>query len=1428
MSLQQVAALARQAGMKFQTARREAGASFIVPSVVHYKVEHYAALVERRVEDGREYFLVENPLFERMMWVSRAALEAETSGYFLVPEGRLPDGWRKATHTEAISHWGRCFNGTKDTEQTRCEAVKVTSGCQTCGCKPPGTGQRMAQYSFHAMLASLNIVDEPVGYLPPRGPGIGFITTYNQRDAFLPATFSFSNLGPKWTFDWLSFVTDEGAEDRNQSGYMKVYLRGGGQETYLFYGPDPLPRSGGIHYQSQAELVLVSFERNKSAVYERRLPDGSREIFSQAELVARGPRRIFLTQIVDPAGNTVRLTYDSQMRIVAVTDAIGQVTTLAYELPGDPLKITRVTDPFGRAATFSYDSEGRLIRITDVAGITSEFTYVGGDFISSLKTPYGATTFRAGPGPEVNSPKPDASRFLQATDPFGETERLETYFRVPNQPGELGVGYYWNKRAWQEAPSDYAKARLFRWMLVNDVKESGMLRFDKPALESMMEYSYPKQKGSDKLNKPESNADGLPISITRTLDDGTRQTSQFQYNNRGQVTQMTDPAGRRFSFAYADNQLDLLEAYNDKTSETLVRLNYNSQHLPLTYTDASGQTTSYTYNTQGQLTTVTNPKGETTTLSYNNNGYLLSVTGPIASATTSFSWDDYGRVRTVTDSEGYLQTFDYDALDRPTRVTYPDGTFEQITYDRLDAVEFKDRLGRVTKASYDALQRLTSVTDPLGRVTRMEWCNCGDLARLHDPKGNVTAWTRDLQGRVLSKKLADGTETRYAYEKNTSRLKQIVDARGQTVNYQYGVDDNLQQMSFGYDRGVRPPRTGGGRRDAPSRRVLLRSAAATSATNQAATEARDVDSPIAASLTTPTITFTWDANYNRLANFQDGTGTTAYSYHSANRLGALQIAALDGPLENDTINYGYDELGRVVNRTLNGAATSLTYDALGRVTNEVNRLGAFVYAYVNATSRLQSVRYPNGQTTAFSYFTNAGDQRLRQIQHLAANQSLLSQFDYTYLATGEIQSVTRQTLAGSSTYSYSYDLANQLTGAVANGNPTLTSYAYAYDPAGNRASEQLNSALTLAVHNNTNQLLQQQQGDTTRQFIYDASGNLLSAGARSFEWDALDRLVAITAGSHRTEFSYDALDRRTRIVEKENDVIVSDKRLVWCGEEICEERDVTSSVTKRFLAQGETEVAGGNEAPYFYTKDHLGSVREMTDRNGNLVVGYDYDPFGRMTKTSVNRNAAFGYAGYFTHTPSGLNLTKYRAYDAGLGRWLSRDPIEEDGGLNLYGYVGNNPPNITDPSGLGYFIVGYGYAGHCGNFARGDFIPFGHVEYVTDAGRVYQMTIQGLQIIDAGVPASLKTKPFELGPIKLKNPAYRIDPFYYDDRVIEKIFNELKPGLGGPLEYLVGNNCITVAQQVRRRYYEITGKRDYIIEMVTPAGRGQPWWTYLK
>ncbi|MCW0216775.1 MAG: RHS repeat-associated core domain-containing protein, partial [Prosthecobacter sp.] len=187
-------------------------------------------------------------------------------------------------------------------------------------------------------------------------------------------------------------------------------------------------------------------------------------------------------------------------------------------------------------------------------------------------------------------------------------------------------------------------------------------------------------------------------------------------------------------------------------------------------------------------------------------------------------------------------------------------------------------------------------------------------------------------------------------------------------------------------------------------------------------------------------------------------------------------------------------------------------------------------------------------------------------------------------------------------------------------------------------------------------------------------------------WDSLNRLLSITyADESQTEFAYDALSRRVKEVEKDAEgEVVSEKRLLWCGTQICEERDAENSVVKRYAGAG---VALADDSKYYFTRDHLGSVRQVSDEDEAVVETYTYDAYGVQTASAAGgpggvRLSDFRYTGHWYHEKSELHLALYRAYDAELGLWISEDPIQEAGGLNLYGYVGNSPLAKLDPSGL--------------------------------------------------------------------------------------------------------------------------------------------------
>jgi RHS repeat-associated protein len=95
----------------------------------------------------------------------------------------------------------------------------------------------------------------------------------------------------------------------------------------------------------------------------------------------------------------------------------------------------------------------------------------------------------------------------------------------------------------------------------------------------------------------------------------------------------------------------------------------------------------------------------------------------------------------------------------------------------------------------------------------------------------------------------------------------------------------------------------------------------------------------------------------------------------------------------------------------------------------------------------------------------------------------------------------------------------------------------------------------------------------------------------------------------------------------------------------------------------------------------------MTNSSGTIVWQQSFDPYGVPTTLVNTTSADFGYAGYYVHQRSGLNLTATRAYSASLGRFINRDPIGESGGVNLYGYVDGNPISFADPSGLLKFCL---------------------------------------------------------------------------------------------------------------------------------------------
>jgi RHS repeat-associated protein len=102
--------------------------------------------------------------------------------------------------------------------------------------------------------------------------------------------------------------------------------------------------------------------------------------------------------------------------------------------------------------------------------------------------------------------------------------------------------------------------------------------------------------------------------------------------------------------------------------------------------------------------------------------------------------------------------------------------------------------------------------------------------------------------------------------------------------------------------------------------------------------------------------------------------------------------------------------------------------------------------------------------------------------------------------------------------------------------------------------------------------------------------------------------------------------------------------------------------------------------------DHLGSPRLVIDTSGNTVERIDYDEFGNVTRDDHPGTIPFGFAGGLYDADTGLVRFGARDYDPSTGRWTSKDPLRFGAGqTNLYAYVGNDPINVIDPSGLDWW-----------------------------------------------------------------------------------------------------------------------------------------------
>ena len=261
-----------------------------------------------------------------------------------------------------------------------------------------------------------------------------------------------------------------------------------------------------------------------------------------------------------------------------------------------------------------------------------------------------------------------------------------------------------------------------------------------------------------------------------------------------------------------------------------------------------------------------------------------------------------------------------------------------------------------------------------------------------------------------------------------------------------------------------------------------------------------------------------------------------------------------------------------------------------------------------------------------------------------------------------------------------YDSIYELTQVT---QSSTTTESYSFDPVGNRTA-------SLGVSSYTNNSSNELTSTSNASYTYDNNGNTLTkvvgSSTTQYFWDYENRMSSVTLpGSGGTvSFKYDPFGRR---IYKSSSSATS--IYAYDGDQLTEETNSSGAVVARYsqaLNIDEPLAMLRSSTTSYYDADGLGSVTSLSNSAGSLSQTYGYDSFGKQTSSSGSLTNPFQYTARELDQETNLYYYRARYYDQNSGRFLAEDPIQFDGGINFYRYVGNDPAARSDPFGLSFLV----------------------------------------------------------------------------------------------------------------------------------------------
>jgi len=656
------------------------------------------------------------------------------------------------------------------------------------------------------------------------------------------------------------------------------------------------------------------------------------------------------------------------------------------------------------------------------------------------------------------------------------------------------------------------------------------------------------------------------------------------------------------------------------------------------------------------------PSSTTQTFTYNQTWNKVATQTDALGLVSTFQYDDSGNLAEIVADAGAVphlnskSTFRYNALGVPIVATDPTGAATQLTYDSLGnlvswtADYGPGRLNLATTFSFDPVGNRIATTDPKGNRSTFSYDASRRLIASTAPapfnagaSPVQTLRSYDADGRLLTVTRANGaaaqvTSTTYTL---TGKVETVTDPNGNTTTNTYDALDRLQTINTPFS--------------ANTRRLTRLAYDAVNRLSQVTDPSGVVSQQLA-----------YNAN-GKLASFLDARGnSTTYNYDGFERL--------------LNVTYPIDSTG-------GHPVESRLYDADDNITQQTTRAGqqiTFAYDTLNrlctktiAATPISCAATSSASPTAWTSYDLAG-----RVRAIADNSA-------TIVAAAPGSPVTF-------VMSYNYDQLNRLTKTNWSPTPTPTpaavgsvTFNHAYNGANQRISQTVTDpswwyypTATSSTTNYTVNPANQYTAVASVTPTYDVNGNLTGDGTFSFGYDAENRMTSASGAGNTSSYGHDSQGhRKSKAVNGTATITVNDadNRAVL-------DYDGSSGVLLRWYAYGlgpndvlSQMTIGGTRLTL--TPDSLNSIIASVDSSSGAFTKLNYLPFGKSASASIV--GTFGYTGQRIDPENGgLYYYRSRIYYPAWGRFSQLDPIGLRGGINLYGYVENDPLNVVDPLGL--------------------------------------------------------------------------------------------------------------------------------------------------